>query len=147
LSEFKAVADDYVMDPSRYKQLAQTEYEGKKYYLIGVFPKGERAFMHMIVTLDGQKQCNVPFFNPRGEFMSFTPDVPQSVAQQLILQIAQREIQEMGGVRVYQKRLLDLAKKNGNQIAMTPEEFWAISKLGVKLPSNIKISSPPRVAE
>jgi hypothetical protein len=141
LKEFKNVANYFKMDSGRYSQFAKTQYQGKDYYLLGVFPQGSPHFMHLIVSLDNQGQCDVPFFNPHGDFMSFSPSVPQPVAQEFALQMIQKYVQELGGVKAYQKYLIQQAKDG--PLSWTPEERWAINRLGVRLPANVKIDGPP----
>lgn len=144
LQEFKSVASYFVMDPSRYTQIAQVQYQGLDYYLLGVFPKEDETFQHLVVTLDGQGKCAVPFYNPHGDFMSFSPTLPEPVAQEFALQEIQRQAQERGGIPAYQKYLIQLANSTGKKLTLTPEERWAINRLGVRLPPNIKIDGPPK---
>jgi hypothetical protein len=144
LKEFKNVSTDFRWDPNRYSQFAKTQHQGKDYYLLGVFEKGKEIFHHLVVTVDSQNQCDVPFFNPYGEFMSFSPSVPEPVAQEFALQMIQRYVQELGGVQAYQKFLIRQAKESGGRLEWTPEERWAINRLGVRLPANIKIDGPAK---
>lgn len=144
LREFENVKTNIVMDSRRYSQFAKTQYQGKNYYLLGVFPKGSEDFSHLVVSVNEQNQCEVPFFNVFGDFMSFAPSVPEPVAQEFALQMIQRYVQELGGVPAYQKFLIRQAKESGGKLTWTPEEQWAINRLGVRLPPNIKIDSPPK---
>jgi hypothetical protein len=97
-----------------------------------------------IISVDAGNRCQVPFFNEHGNLLSFSPSVPQSVAQALALQMVRNALVEQGGPSNYQTYLINLARQNRNQIEATPELWWAMNQLGVRIPPNIKIIGLPR---
>lgn len=141
---FKSVASWFDMDASRYTQFSKTELDGTTYYLIGVFIKKSDDAIEMVVSIDPKKQCSVLFFNPQGEFMSRTPSVPESVSNALALGDLQNYMQSLGGLQAYQRKIIQEARRNGNKIPVTPEDVWAMNRLGVRLPPNIKLEFPPK---
>jgi hypothetical protein len=123
---------------------ADTRFENKTYYLVGIFPEGSQYSMQMIISVDADNRCQVPFFNEHGDEISFSPSVPKAVAQALALQMVRKALVEHGGLSNYQKYLINVARQNGNRIELTPELWWAMNQFGVRLPSDIKITGLPR---
>jgi len=107
--------------PTNYYLMSSDQSEGGTDLLISVDERNNR--------------CALLLFNPMGDTLPLSRFVPMSVAQQFALLQAKRGLAETGNRTAYQQQIMQVKE-------WTPEEIWAVQKLGFKLPKNIKVIAP-----
>lgn len=144
-------ADLYPCLPKQEKKIqlrAATTHEQKKYYLVGLYglPSTHQgvavqpAYNETLVALD-DIGCQVIVSKQKMGDASLTLYVPKTAAHNLMLQRYQKAIAEAGGKEKYQQLLLEEEQTStpGDYSVYYPEDVWALNKLGIKLPKNIKV--------
>lgn len=89
----------------------------------------------LIAVNDNNNSCKLLLFNPMGDTLPLSRFVPMSVAQQFALQQVKQGLSEAGSRQAYQQQLMQVE-------VWTPEELWAVQRLGFKTPKNIKVIAP-----
>lgn len=90
----------------------------------------------LLISVDERNdQCALLLFNPMGDTLPLSRFVPMSVAQQFALMQVKRGLAEAGSRRAYQQQIMQFQE-------WTPEQIWAVQKLGFKIPKNIKVIAP-----
>lgn len=90
----------------------------------------------LLISVDERTtRCSLLLFNPMGDTLPLSRFVPMSVAQQFALMQVKRGLVEAGSRRAYQQQIMQFQE-------WTPEDIWAVQKLGFKVPKNIKVIAP-----
>ncbi len=107
--------------PTNYYLMSSDQSEGGTDLLISVDERNNR--------------CSLLLFNPMGDTLPLSRFVPMSVAQQFALMQIKQGLAEAGSRRAYQQQIMQFQE-------WTPEQIWAVQKLGFKVPKNIKVIAP-----
>lgn len=143
--------DLYPCLPKQEKKIqlrATTTHSQKKYYLVGLYGllsthQGvavEPSYNETLVALDNIG-CQVIVSKQKMGDASLTLYIPKIAAYNLMLQRYQKAIAEAGGKEKYQQVLSEEEQTStpGDYSVYYPEDVWALNKLGIKLPKNIKV--------
>ncbi len=137
------------------KQIQKAELRAKttanqtNYYLIGVYNQSqplnqEQAplpnYQESLVS-SNDASCEIIIPKDKLGMASMTQYVPKEVAYDLSLQSRRQAIARVGGRKKYQELLLEDEQGStpGDHTIYFPEDIWALKKLGIKLPTNIKV--------
>jgi hypothetical protein len=110
--------------------ITQTHYEAKDYYLLQLvredsLPDQPTHYMH-VVAVSGTA-CEVVYTNPTNDVMALSSQLPQSVANQLILGQMQHVIETIGRTE-FERRIHPLLA-SGRRQDFSPEVVWALEQL------------------
>lgn len=119
------------------------------YYLVGVYnqPQSlspdetpEPSYQETVVVID-EIGCQVIVPKEKYGTATLTMYIPQSAAYELSLEYHRRAFAKAGGREKFQQLLWEEEQDStpGDFPVYFPEEVWALKKLGVKLPPNIKV--------
>lgn len=103
-----------------------------------VVQRGQRELTFSQVVKVSDTKCSVIFSNPQGDFISMTNFMPEKIAKRLTLNVMRHQANKLGGVDKFLNRFYQ-ATKNRSEVALTPEEYWALQELGYKLPAGTKV--------
>lgn len=118
----------------RTETIAQTQAQGKTFYLLAAYPASGNEIDLVISVAGGQ--CRQEFFNPTGEVVSLTQVLGQDIARQLALGRYQREIDRGGKSKLQQEINRAATAANG---LFYPEEVWALRQLGLSVPTTVQV--------
>lgn len=136
--------------PKRVRKLrlfAHTTNNKKSYYIVGVYNLPSISlneidslpeYQETLVALD-DIGCLVVIPKEKLGAASLIQYVPEKVARELKLQSFRQGITEAGGKEKFQELLLEEESHDSGGSYFFPEDVWALQKLGVQLPPNIKI--------
>lgn len=113
------------------------------YYLLNAYQEGDSVPTDLLISLSSQNQCKQILYNPMGDVIPLSRFVPEGVAQTLTLARLKKGIDQSGGKDNFQ-RALDRAASS-QQLSFSPAEVWALKKLGIELPENIKVVDPKSI--
>jgi hypothetical protein len=114
------------------KTLAIIAYRGSNYHYLSVEGMRRDESLRAVIR-QKQDKCYLSFVDP-GEAYSLSEGLPIPVAKTLSIATTQQQIKAKGGVAAYQKWFLNKRFKT-----IAPEDAYALKKLGIQLPSSIKI--------
>jgi hypothetical protein len=121
----------YFFAKQRVKQTQTT------YYLLRTDKPNQDYYHAPVVSLrDGACQLLTPRQN--GSPVPLTSVMDPAIAQRLMVDAFKKIIQEAGGLEAFEQGFMEEFKKNNKPLLMPSESYYALKKLGVKLPDNIK---------
>ena len=125
--------------------IGTTSYQEDTYYLLAVSdPQSPDYSWDMVISLDQQNKCDVPWVNPSGDFISMldSPVLPSNVAYELAQQRIQYLLQtKFNGSK--QALFADvLGSVTNNQLFITPEDYAALQEIGFSHSSTITVVHP-----
>ncbi len=125
-----------------------TNYNKKQYYVIGIYElpsthegvEVQPSYKETLVALDNA-DCQVIVSKDKMGKASLILYIPQTAARNLRLQAFRKAIAELGGKEKLEQSLLEEEQTSipGDYPIYFPEDVWALKKLGIKLPKNIRI--------
>lgn len=93
----------------------------------------------LLISVDRRSNhCALKLFNPTGDILPLSRFVPVTVARQFALLQVKEGLAQAGSRTAYQQQIMQVQE-------WTPEELWAVQKLGFKVPKNIKVIAPENV--
>lgn len=111
----------------------KVQQEAKTYYLLS--SDQSQGGSDLLISVDQKNRCSLLLFNPMGDTLPLSRFVPMSVAQEFALQQIQQGLVEAGNPVTYQQQISQVE-------VWTPEQLWAVKKLGFTPAKNIKIIAP-----
>lgn len=124
--------------------LAATEYQSDTYIMVSATGRNgqmspQSQFPMILKFSDSEKKCSIPFLDPMGDGISYSTQVPEPVAHELMLQQWKLSIKQFGGTQQYEDRLTQVALEGNGILELNKDEFWAYQQLGFRLPSPVKV--------
>ncbi len=121
----------YFFAKQRVKQTQTT------YYLLKTDKPNQDYYHAPVVSLqDGACKLLTPRQN--GSPVPLTSVMDPAIAQELMVDAFKKIIKEAGGIEAFEQGFMEEFKKNNQPLLMPSESYYALKKLGVKLPDNIK---------
>ena len=119
------------------------------YYIVGVYNQPEPLsqdeapelnYQETLVAID-EIGCQVIIPKEKFGMATLTKYLPKTTAYELSLEYRRQAITQAGGRDKYQQLIEEAALNStpGDFSIYFPEDVWALKKLGIKLPANIKI--------
>lgn len=125
-----------------------TTYKQKKYFLVGLYGlpsthqgvEVQASYEETLVALDNVG-CQVIIPKEKMGTASLILYIPQAAAYDLKLQRYRKAITELGGKKKLEQLLQaeEQTTTPGDYPIYFPEDIWALKKLGINLPKNIKV--------
>jgi hypothetical protein len=127
----KKLGTVYFFAKQRVKQTQTT------YYLLKTDKPNQDYYHAPVVSLrDGACQLLTPRQN--GSPVPLTSVMDPAIAQKLMVDAFEKIIKEAGGIEAFERGFMEEFKKNNKPLLMPSESYYALQKLGVKLPANIQ---------
>jgi hypothetical protein len=121
----------YFFAKQRVKQTQTT------YYLLKTDKPNQDYYHAPVVSLrNGACQLLTPRQN--GSPVPLTSVMDPAIAQKLMIDAFKKIIKEAGGIEAFEQGFMEEFKKNNKPLLMPSESYYALKKLGVKLPENIQ---------
>lgn len=120
----------------RVELLSQTAAQERQYFLFSAYPSNETPAVDLVISVRNGA-CKTEFYNEPGDSVSLTSLLGAEVAQKLALGRYEREIKKYGRTKL--QEMIDRAAKSPKAL-FYPEEVWALRRLGLQVPSIIRIS-------
>jgi hypothetical protein len=121
----------YFFAKQRVKQTQTT------YYLLKTDKPNQDYYHAPVVSLrNGACQLLTPRQN--GSPVPLTSVMDPAIAQKLMVDAFKKIIKEAGGIEAFEQGFMEEFKKNNKPLLMPSESYYALKKLGVKLPENIQ---------
>lgn len=112
----------------------EVRQDGTNYYLMS--SDQSQGGTDLLISVDKRRNsCSLLLFNPMGDTLPLSRFVPLNVAEQFALQQVKKGIAEAGSRASYQKQIMQVKE-------LTSDDYWAIQKLGFKIPKNVKVIAP-----
>ncbi len=116
------------------QQVKQTQ---TAYYLLRTDKPNQDYYHAPVVSLrNGACQLLTPRQN--GSPVPLTSVMDPEIAQKLMVDAFKKIIKEAGGLEAFEQGFMEEFKKNNKPLLMPSESYYALKKLGVKLPDNIR---------
>jgi hypothetical protein len=116
------------------QQVKQTQTD---YYLLRTDKPNQDYYHAPVVSLrNGACQLLTPRQN--GSPVPLTSVMDPKIAEKLMVDAFKVIIKEAGGLEAFEQGFMEEFKKNNKPLLMPSESYYALKKLGVKLPDNIK---------
>ena len=120
---------------ARAELIGTTRLQGTEYYLLAAYEQGDEVGSDLVISSVGGT-CKRIFYNPMGDRLALSSQVPQAVARQLTLQRYQREIDRIGR-EGFQQRVNQSG--SGESVTWYDEEVWGLKQLGISVPATVRM--------
>ena len=120
---------------ARAELIGTTRLQETEYYLLAAYEQGDEVGSDLVISAAGGA-CKRILYNPMGDRLALSSQVPQAVARQLTLQRYQREIDRIGR-EAFQQQVNQ--STSGESITWYDEEIWALKQLGISVPDTVRV--------
>lgn len=121
----------YFFAKQRVKQTQTT------YYLLKTAKPNQDYYHAPVVSLQNGA-CKLLTPRQNGSPVPLTSVMDPAIAQKLMVDAFAKIIREAGGIEAFERGFMEEFKKNNKPLLMPSESYYALKKLGVKLPENIQ---------
>jgi len=121
---------------ARTEPIGSTQYNGSTYYLLAAYEAGDSVSSDLVISTQGN-QCAIDFYNPMGDAIALSSELPQPVARQLTLARYRIQLQQLGQAE-FQRQINEAAQGNPTWF---DEEVWALQQLGLEVPGSVQIQN------